>query len=46
MSDCPNDEFHDGMHICLNPLCLFGCIELKNKREHERKIMELLDDDD
>lgn len=41
MSRCPNDEFHDGMHICMNPLCLFGCVELKARREHQRRLAEL-----
>lgn len=46
MSQCPNDDFNDGMHICLNPLCLLGCIELRNRREHERRMMELADDEE
>ena len=28
--------------ICLNPLCLVGCVSLENKRRHDEKSAEII----
>lgn len=34
---CPNDE----CMICLNPMCLFGCVEQKERDKHIERITKL-----